>query len=195
MINCGPQTFWRPVCSTYPEVCELLPNQWMHTTAALKIWCIPAKTRNPPKNLPCIYGLVSRSARTNRQTSTNKQINRQHVKIGVATPQRIRLGSIKAQTEGKKKLFQEQTGSRTKPWRGYYSYDSCAGWECCDWIRWQRNTRQSIVDALHDGTPRRTPRRQSIVDALDERPSRRTPWSSETPQPSSKTPVLENTAG
>jgi len=73
MINCGPQTFWRPVCSTYPEVCELLPNQWMQTTAALKIWCIPAKTRNPPKNLPCIYGLVSRSARTNRQNPTNKQ--------------------------------------------------------------------------------------------------------------------------
>ncbi len=59
----------------------------------------------------------------------------------------------------------------------------------------QRNTRQSIVDALHDGPPRRKPQRQSIVDALDERPSRRTPHGPRKLRNRPRnSPLLENSA-
>lgn len=126
-----------------------------------------------------MYGLVSRSARTNRQTPTNKQTATRENWRSNSTMNPLRFHQ--STNRRRKKLFQEQIVSRTKPWRGYYGYDGCAGWECCDWIRWQHNTRQPIVDALHDGPTRRTPQRQSIIDALDERPSQRTPRSSRTP--------------
>jgi hypothetical protein len=172
MINCGPQTFWRPVCSTYPEVCELLPNQWMQTTAALKIWCIPAKTRNPPKNLPCIYTLVSRSARTNRQTPTNKQTDTRENWHSNSTMNPLRFHQ--STNRRKKKLFQEQTGSRTKTmerllwlrrlwWMGTLRLDSI-----CNATRGNPSSTHSttvLLDANHSGNRSSTHSTSVLLDA------------------------------
>jgi hypothetical protein len=122
---------------------------------------------------------------TDEQTDPDKQTDTRENWRSNSTMNPLRFHQ--STNRRKKKLFQEQTGSRTKPWRGYYGYDGCAGWECCDWIRWQSNTRQS--------NRRRTPRRSSSTHtraAFDRRRTRRASFSTHTMVLGNSATVLGN---